>query len=123
MPRPRKFRRVCHVPLINLYGPLTKVLTDNEPVIMSVEEYETIRLIDLDGLTQEECAIRMDVARTTVQKIYSDAREKIAKSLVNGDVLRIEGGDYKVYDVFDSRPRCGNRRLHACHGFNNEKKD
>jgi uncharacterized protein len=121
MPRPRKFRRVCHVPLINLYGPLIKGLTDHEPVIMSVEEYETIRLIDLDGLTQEECALRMDVARTTVQKIYSDARTKIAKSLVNGDVLRIEGGDYKVYDDSDSRPRCGNRRLHAGHGFNNGK--
>jgi len=46
----------------------------------------------LEGFTQEECAKQMDVARTTVQGIYAEARKKIAESLVNGKVLLIEGG-------------------------------
>ena len=66
-----------------------------ELIIMAVEEYETIRLIDHEGLTQEECAERMNVARTTVQGIYSRP-EKLADFLVHGGVLRIEGGDYKL---------------------------
>lgn len=55
-----------------------------ERIIMAVDEYETIRLIDLAGYTQEECAAQMGIARTTVQGIYNDARRKLADALVNG---------------------------------------
>jgi hypothetical protein len=72
---------------------------------MTVDEYETIRLIDLEGLTQEECAARMNIARTTVQGIYNDARRKLAQSLVNGRVLCIAGGEYLLCD--GRGPGCG----------------
>lgn len=93
MARPRKRRRVCRLPNIKAYGPLDGHIHD-EPIILSVEEYEVIRLIDLEGLEQEQCAERMDVARSTVQRMYTKAKRKIADSLVNGKILRIEGGDY-----------------------------
>ena len=100
MSRPRKCRKVCFLPESNLFGSLTRngINQDNEVIIMTVEEYETIRLIDLEGMMQEECAERMKVARTTVQRIYNDARKKLAKSLVNGNMLKIEGGDYELCD-------------------------
>ena len=79
---------------------------------MTVEEYETIRLIDLEGLMQEECADRMNVARTTVQRIYNDARKKLAEALVNGNVLKIEGGDYKLCDESKHVYGCGRCRRH-----------
>lgn len=72
---------------------------------MTVDEYETVRLIDLEGMTQEECSEKMHIARTTVQGIYTSARSKIADSLVNGKVLLIDGGDYRLCD--GSGPRCG----------------
>jgi transcriptional regulator with XRE-family HTH domain len=81
---------------------------------MTVEEYETIRLIDLEGLTQEECAERMQVARATVQKIYNDARSKLAESLVNGNILKIEGGDYRLYDEGEQLSCCGRCRRKRC---------
>lgn len=65
---------------------------------MTVDEYETVRLIDLEGFTQEECAEQMNVARSTVQGIYVDARRKLAEVLVNGKVLLIEGGTYLLCD-------------------------
>lgn len=80
------------------FGPLDAAPDAESVVAMTVDEYETIRLIDLEGLTQEECAARMDVARTTVQGIYGDARKKLADSLVNGKVLRIGGGEYRLCD-------------------------
>ena len=77
------------------YGPLALGAAGGN-VTMTVDEYEAIRLIDLEGLTQEECAARMRVARATVQGIYACARRKLAQSLVEQKELRIEGGDYEL---------------------------
>lgn len=92
MARPRKCRRVCGMPQNNSFAPVGSGRI-SERVIMAVDEYETIRLIDLVGYTQEECAEQMGIARTTVQGIYNDARGKLADALVNGKMLFIEGGD------------------------------
>ncbi|RJE49174.1 hypothetical protein A7K50_06545 [Dehalobacter sp. MCB1] len=59
MPRPRKWRKVCCLPASNIYGPLNSDVTKDDLAVMSVDEYETIRLIDLEGFTQEECAINI----------------------------------------------------------------
>ncbi|NDL68808.1 DUF134 domain-containing protein [Anaerotalea alkaliphila] len=114
MPRPRKWRKVCCLPDSNLYGPLGRTEMEKETITMTVEEYETIRLIDLEGLMQEECAQRMDVARTTVQRIYNDARKKLADSLVNGHILKIEGGDYKLYEEQEREAGCGGCHRRRC---------
>ncbi|RKD21405.1 Predicted DNA-binding protein, UPF0251 family [Caminicella sporogenes DSM 14501] len=94
MPRPRKRRRVCGLPDFTMFGPVKEMVNSEDIITMTVEEYEVIRLMDLEGLDQERCAERMEVARSTVQRMYSDAKKKIADSLVNGKVLKIEGGDY-----------------------------
>jgi predicted DNA-binding protein (UPF0251 family) len=83
-------------------------------VTMTVDEYETIRLIDLEGFTQEECAKQMNVARTTVQGIYDNARKKLADSLVHGKVLLIEGGEYILCDGLEETCGCGGCHRHRC---------
>lgn len=96
MPRPRKWRRVCCLPENSRFGPLDSSAANEDFIRMQVDEFETIRLIDLEGFTQAECADRMNIARSTVQGIYIAARRKLAESLVNGKVLKIEGGDYRL---------------------------
>ena len=113
MPRPRKWRRVCCVPDSSRYGPLDGTTDENAVVHMSIDEYETIRLIDAEGYTQEECAGHMNVSRSTVQGIYDNARKKLAASLVDGNVLWIEGGEYRLCD--GTSRWCGNGcRRHRC---------
>lgn len=112
MPRPRKRRRVCLLPEVNIFGPINASKDIEEYVYMTVEEYETIRLMDLEGLNQEESANLMGVARSTIQRIYDNARKKLADSLVNGKVLKIEGGDYKLCSEFEDRKQCDS---HICH--------
>ena len=111
MPRPRKWRRVCCLPDSAAFGPVGSE-SALERVIMSVDEYETIRLIDQMGFTQEECAVQMNVARTTVQGIYNDARKKLADVLVNGKSLVIQGGDYVLCDGAEDTCGCGGCRKH-----------
>ena len=103
MARPKKCRRVCFQPRISEFMP--DVETDCS-IILTVDEYESIRLIDRLALSQEECAQYMQVARTTVQQIYNSARVKIATALVEGKRLRISGGDYTLCD--------GSAKLRAC---------
>ena len=120
MVRPRKWRRVCMLPKNDRFGPIDVQNDTNQLVIMSVEEYETIRLMDLEKLNQEQCADAMRVARSTVQRIYDDARSKIADSLVNGKILKIEGGDYKLCSDFEDKDNCDscicNRYRHGRNG-------
>ena len=105
MPRPRKWRKVCSLPESSRFGPLDSSANTENLIKMTVDEYETIRLIDLEGFTQEECAGRMNISRTTVQGIYNDARRKVAESLVNVKVLLIEGGEYQLCDGYEES--CG----------------
>lgn len=92
MPRPKKCRRICALPRCSSFGPLEGAADGR--VEMAVEEYEAIRLIDLLGCTQEECAAQMGVARSTVQQVYDTARRRLAQALVEGRRLHISGGDY-----------------------------
>ena len=95
MPRPVKCRKVCHFPDVLEFFPVD----DNKntpPIILTIDEYETIRLLDKEGYSQEQCAVSMQIARTTVQRIYEIARKKIADALIDGHPLRIEGGDFRI---------------------------
>ena len=85
-----------------------------ETVVMTADEYETIRLIDFEELTQEECAEQMDVARTTVQLIYMSARKKVADCLVNGLALKISGGNVRLCEHNKNSQACGCGRS-CCH--------
>lgn len=104
MARPRKCRRVCGLPENRSFVPTRN--TDKVAVVLTVDEYETLRLIDREGLSQEECGAYMDIARATVQQIYQSARRKVADMLVEGLPLQIDGGDYRLCD--------GREAIHCC---------
>jgi len=111
MPRPKKCRKVCCMPPTSCFLP-AGADADSAAIVMSVEEYETLRLIDKEGFSQEACGIYMQVARTTVQQIYTDARRKVAEALVNGQPLHIQGGNYQLCDGQEHQCNCGGCRRH-----------
>lgn len=94
MPRPQRYRRVCHEPEYTEFKPEGR--TEGESIILTIDEYEVIRIVDLEGHTHEECAESMDISRTTVTEIYASARKKIADAIVNGRQLVITGGRYRL---------------------------
>jgi len=67
-----------------------------QEVCICIEEAEALRLKDMEGLEQEECAKKMNVSRTTFSRILNSARQKTADALLNGKALRINGGNFEM---------------------------
>ena len=110
MPRPRKCRKVCCLPKYDEFRPTRSLEGNVESVVLTVDEYETIRLIDNEGFSQEECGEYMKIARATVQQAYTEARKKLAAALVNGRPLIIRGGYYRLCE--ENEPYCGRGGCH-----------
>ena len=93
--RRKKPREVFSLPENLGFRPI-KDYEEKQTVVLTVDEYESIRLVDKEGVSQAECGIYMNVSRATAQRIYASARKKIADSLVEGLPLMIEGGDSQL---------------------------
>ena len=83
-----------------------------EQVVLTMEEFESIRLMDHEGLKQTESAGKMKVSQPTFQRIYESARKKVADAIVNGKAIRIEGGHYRMARKGRMHGRMG-RRIHG----------
>jgi len=94
MSRPNKPRFICEMPNYHMFGPKGRKANQLDRITLLVDEYEVIRLIDLLNMDQAEAARQLGVARTTVQRIYNIARQKIADAIVHGKLLLIDGGEY-----------------------------
>ena len=111
MGRPVKSRRVCQLPESLAFYPETP--GGDTPVVLTFEQVETLRLMDWEDLSQEECAQLLGVSRATVQSIYARARKRIAKALVMGLPIRIQGGDYRLCAGGDCPLSCCPRKQEA----------
>lgn len=129
MSRPTKFRRVAFFPEENYFVPWGKPKCEIEENVLKVEELEAMRLKDIEGLNQEECAEKMKVSRQTFQNIIDSARKKVAISLTQGKAIRISGGYYttshckfkcmdceSVYEINYEQdksvcPKCGSNKV------------
>ncbi len=92
MPRPQFRRKIGSAPDCACFKPAGLPMRELEESVLTVDEYEAVRLADLEGLYQEKVAEQMGVSRQTVGRILQVARRKIADAIVNGKMLRIEGG-------------------------------
>ncbi len=109
MPRPVKWRRIENLPEYEYFVPVNVSNCELKENIIKVEELEAIRLKDLEGLDQETCAKKMEVSRQTFQRIYNEAKMKIADSLVNGKAIRIKGGNYTQNICVFICEKCGTK--------------
>ena len=116
MPRTGKKKRVLKMPQNSHF--ISRGTETEYRINMKVEEYECIRLIDYMAYTQEECARQMEVSRAPVQMLYAEARKKLARFLVEGISLQIEGGDYELSHraaVKEKTSDCSLNGLAECH--------
>ena len=94
MARPVKLRYVAALPGASFFKPAGIPAALLQLVRLSLEEIEAIRLKDLEGLEQEECAEKMQISRPTFHRVLESGRKKLADALVNGKAIQIGGGNF-----------------------------
>jgi uncharacterized protein len=92
VPRPFCCRNISGKPAAPIFKPIGIPVHELEEVVMTLDEFEALRLADLGGLYQEQAAAQMNVSRPTFSRIIESAHQKVADALVHGKALRIEGG-------------------------------
>jgi len=99
MVRPKRCRRIASLPDFALFKPAGVPGRTLQEVELTVDEYEALRLADYEGLYQEQAAERMGVSRQTFGRIVESARKKVAKVLIEGMALRIQGGEIEMTEM------------------------
>lgn len=90
MPRPCRRRRVRGRPNSSYFKPAGKRIIELEEIILTMPEFEAIRLIDLKEIPQEKAAQKMEISQPTLSRILKSARNKIANAIINGKAIKIE---------------------------------
>ena len=95
MPGRRRCRRVGFAPPFTAFGPAGAGSAPPDEAVLTVEEFEAVRLKDLEGFDQSECAAMMEISQPTFHRLVTSARRKIADALTHGKTIKIEGGHYR----------------------------
>jgi hypothetical protein len=96
MSRPQCCRRIAGRPIASEFHPAGIPASGLAEIVLTLDEFEAIRLADLEGLYQEQAAERMSVSRPTFGRILAAAHRKVAEALSNGKALKIEGGTVRM---------------------------
>ncbi len=99
MSRPKYCRNVAGIPDKNYFKPRGIPSFLLEEVVLTLDEFEAIRLADFETLYQEQAAAMMGISRQTFGRIIEGAHRKIADVLINGKALKIEGGEVSIEEM------------------------
>ncbi len=129
MPRPTKCRRVQYSPDYLIFKPAGVPARQLQEIELTLDEFEAIRLADLEGLYHEDAARKMNVSRQTFGNILATAHMKIADMLVHGKALSLQGGNImlkteRLFVCNDCKKRWsekfGTERPHCCQSCGSE---
>ncbi|MFA4982973.1 MAG: DUF134 domain-containing protein [Candidatus Micrarchaeia archaeon] len=111
MPRPEKARRICCEPGISYFKPRGVPIGSLEEIMLGLDEFEALRMLDFAQLGQGEVAKKMNVSQPTLSRIIVSARKKVSEAICEGKAIRIEGGIYTIAGPGMHRfCGCGGRR-------------
>ena len=95
MPRPRICRRIRFQPDVTYFKPAGIRMIDLAETILTFDEFEAIRLIDLLSIAQEKAGKQMKISQPTLSRLLTSARKKLADAIINGKAIKVQGGNYK----------------------------
>ena len=96
MVRPKRIRRIFFKPEVTYFKPAGVPLVNLNESSISYDELEVLRLIDLEGVDQKKAGVNMKISQPTLSRLLKDARKKVAGALIQGNAIRIQGGNFKM---------------------------
>lgn len=96
MPRPKIRRRISSMPDVTYFKPAGVRMSDLDEVILTIDEYEVVKLIDLEGIEQGRAGKQMKISQPTLSRLLKSARKKLSEAIIKGKSIRIQGGNYKM---------------------------
>jgi len=96
MPRPRICRRIFFEPHVTFFKPSGVSLRHLDENILTKDELEAVRLIDLEQMPQDKAAKKMKISQPTLSRLLKSGRKKLADAIVKGKAIKIKGGDYEM---------------------------
>ncbi len=106
MSRPKQNRKIAGPPLMKGYKPFGIPRRQLETLVLHYDEYEAFRLLDYEGLTQEQAAVHMQISRPTLTRVYDKARKTLARAFVEGKMIVIDGGQVEFSEEWYRCGRC-----------------
>lgn len=107
MPKPKKERKVQFPPTITYFKPQGIPMVQLQQVVLNVDEYEAVRLVDYENMDQEAAAKKLGISRPTCARIVAEAHRKIAEAITTGKAIRIEGGNFRLVQNMMRCRNCG----------------
>lgn len=129
MPRRQRNRKISQPPLMKGYRPFGMLKCKKEVVKLTFEEYESIRLVGYENLSQEQASEKMGVSRPTLTRVYNKAISNLSKALVEGKTLEIDGGNYELVEDWFRCRKChkliqgedNHKKCARCNDFNSDE--
>ncbi|MBU1136028.1 MAG: DUF134 domain-containing protein [Nanoarchaeota archaeon] len=96
MSRPRRIRRIFFKPNVTYFKPAGIPMINLKETILSFEELEAIRLVDSEEMEQSKAGKKMKISQSTLSRLLKEGRKKLANAIINGQAIRIQGGNFKM---------------------------
>ena len=111
MVRPIRTRRIFFQPDVTYFKPAGIPMADLKETVLSFDELEAIRLIDSEKMEQHKAGEKMKISQSTLSRLLRTGRKKLADAIINGQAIKIQGGNFKM-----AQPRGGRFRAPAVGG-------
>jgi len=127
MARPHRLRLIENFPDCSYFKPQGIKLNNLNVVVLKLDEYETLRLKDYEGLSEIDASKKMEISQPTFNRLYVDAKKKIVKAIIEGLAIKIEGGNVKMPNRDGTGPKgegcMTGRGLGKCNKDNKESEN
>lgn len=96
MVRPRRIRRIFFQPNVTYFKPIGIPLAELKEVVLSFDELESIRLVDLESIEQLKAGEKMKISQSTLSRLLKQGRKKLANAIIHGQAIKIQGGNFEM---------------------------
>jgi uncharacterized protein len=110
------------------FKPYGAPLCEVQTIKLHLDEFESIKMMDYDRISQEAAAAKMGVSRPTFTRVYNSALTKVAKAFVESLAIEIEGGNVEFEKQWYKCGKCfkliegleNHKKCRTCKSFESE---